>query len=165
MKKTLTMLMVFLIICSFAFGQEWTVESARLEAFGDLKTSIDVAQFPSFDPDFTENQKALREGRERVKDRFVTNEPSIGAYIVSKLDDKSHPKITMMYNNEGQLLTIRLFSGSVYPRKAYTYVVKGDEQHKPGKLLMVSFHVSSREMFNFTPQGECTAHINFNNKE
>ena len=93
--------------------------------------------------------------------RFVTNEPSIRGYIVSELDDKFHPLISMAYSNSGEPLTVRLFSGTGYPRKAYVYVIKGDEKYKPGQLLFVSFHVSGKEMFNFNSEGKCTAHVKF----
>lgn len=79
--------------------------------------------------------------------------------MVSKIDDKGHPLITMAYSNAGELLSVRLFSSDSYPRKAYVYVVKGDNKYKPGQLLFVSFHVSDHEMYNFNSEGKCTAHF------
>ena len=139
--------------------QQWNEESARKEAFKDLKLTVDIEKYPSFDPDFIENQKALKENKQKVGDRYVTMEPSIGGYMVSKIDDKGYPLITMAYSNAGELLTVRLFSSNSYPKNAYVYVVKGDNKYKPGQLLFVSFHVSNHEMYNFNPEGKCTAHF------
>jgi len=138
---------------------QWNEESARKEAFKDLQLTADIKIYPAFDPDFVENQKALKENRRRVGDRFITMEPSIKGYMLSRIDASGHPTITMAYSNTGELLTVRLFSSDTYPKKAYVYIVKGDNAYKPGQLLFVSFHVSDHEMYNFNPEGKCTAHF------
>lgn len=138
---------------------QWNEESARKEVFKDLKLTTDIKAYPATDPDFIENQKALKNNRQRVADRFITMEPSINGYMVSKMDDKGHPSITMAYSNTGELLTVRLFSSNTYPRKACVYIVKGDNTYKPGQLLFVSFHVSDHEMYDFNSEGKCTAHF------
>ena len=144
---------------SSAGEQEWDEDSARKEAFKGLKLTADVSKYPSFDPDFEENQKALEENKQRIGDRFITREPSVGGYMVSKIDDKWRPLISMAYSNTGELLTARLFSSGIYPRKAYVYVVKGNDRYKPGQLLFVSLHVSKHEVYNFNPEGKCTGHF------
>jgi len=157
----------FLSLSHLSCGPVWTEETARKEAFRDVNYNIDITQYPASDPDFQENQNALKTGRGRVGNRFVSSnpEPPVG-YVVSTLDKKGHPIITMFYRKDGSLLSVRLFSRPEYPRVAYIYSVEAAYQEmgkefKPGELLSVSFHISGREAFYFNPDGQCTGHVKF----
>lgn len=71
---------------------------------------------------------------------------------------------TMFYKNDGQLMSIRLFSRREYPRVAYIYCAEqvcddGDEKYQQGELMSVAFHISGREVFYFHPDGQLGAHL------
>ena len=168
MKKTLFIIcMTFLIMCNFACAPKWTEQDARQEAFRDVQYRIDASGYPLIDPDLQENQRALKEGQGRVGDRFISSnpEPPVG-YVVSKLDERNRPRITMFYKKDGRLLSVRLFSKPDYPRVAYIYCaedgyVEDGKEYKAGELMSVSFHISGREAFYFRPNGRCTGHVKF----
>ncbi|MBL7073300.1 MAG: hypothetical protein ISS33_05950 [Candidatus Omnitrophica bacterium] len=157
----------FLSISNFACAQKWTEETAREEAFRDIKYSIDLTQYPTLDPNFEENQKALREGgRQRIADRFITANPVPPIYyVVSKLGNKGDVQSTMFYGKDGRLLSVRLFSCPGYPRVAYFYCVDKescrwkDEEYEPGELMSVSLHVSGSEAFYFRHDSRFSGHV------
>ena len=161
----LIVLLLAIALCQLGCAQRWTAESAREEAFRDIQRQIDVSRYPSRDPDFEENQRGLREGNPIVQDRFVTptGEESLG-YVVSKMDKDGMQRNTMFYKNDGQLMSIRLFSRRQYPRAAYIYCadqtcVNGGEKFQRGELMTVTFHISGREVFYFHPGGRLKAHL------
>ena len=159
-------LLLFFAISLFALtgcGAKWTTERAKEEAFRNVRTKIDVSTYPAKDPDFEENQQALKENKNRVSDRFVTAEPPIG-YVVSKLNKEGHAKITFFYKQDGQLIALRLFSTADFPHSAYIYCaanecIEGDLKYQTGELMSVSFHPSDIEVFYFRPDGHLNAHI------
>lgn len=125
-------------------------------------------QYAAFDPDFQENQKALKAGIEEIGDRFVTKNdaPPFFGYLVSKLDEKRRPGITMFYGNDGHLMILRIFSQPEYPRIAYMYCVEnnlryGGKEFESGELMSVSIRVSEKEDFYFQPDGKFSGHNTF----
>ena len=157
---------VFLCVPYLGYAQRWTEESARQEAFRDVKYHIDVSPYATVDPDFQENQQALKAGIEEVDGRFITKNDELSGYLVSKLDKRRRPLITMFYRDDGRLMYIRLFSGMEYPRVAYIYCVEdncrdGDKIYQPGELRSISLRVSEREEFYFLPDGKFTGRFEF----
>ena len=165
-KIILAVAIAILFLTHFACAARWTEETARQEAFKDIKHHIDVSKYPAFDPNVMENQKAIREGRQRVANRFVTPnpEPPVG-YVVSEVNDKGYPSITMFYGTDGHLVSVREFSGSKFPRTAYIYCINeedckyGNKEYKAGELMSVSLHLPGTEAFYFTPDGKMTGHM------
>jgi len=167
-KKEAFIVFVLFSLCmnNCACTTRWTEETARKEVFHNIKRNINITQYSAIDPNFEENQKALREGRTRVADRFITanSEPSIG-YVVSKMDDGDNVRSTMFYGKDGRLLSVRLFSRQSYPRTAYIYCVdkescrRKNEVYEPGDLMSVSLHISGREKFYFKQNGRFSGHI------
>src|SRR3989338_7678276 len=97
MKRTVFIGLAALVcIVSIGCAKTWTEESAREKAFQNVQYHIDVSKYPTQDPDFHENKRAIKAGQQRVGGRFVTEnpEPPIG-YVVSKMDEKGRPTITM----------------------------------------------------------------------
>ena len=169
MRKIISVVIVLLLsVSGIACGSRWTEETARLEAFSNIRRNIDISQYQLSDPDYAENQNALTSGKQWVEDRFVSKnpEPPIG-YVVSKINRDDFPVITMFYKADGSLISVRLFSKPKYPRTAYIYCVDkeacryGNSEYESGELMSVSFHVSSEEMFYFNPEGESTGHVKF----
>lgn len=167
MKKSCLFFSLILVVGfpQFACASKWTEETAREEAFRNAQGQINISDYPSQDPNFEENQRALQNNEKRVDDRFITAnpEPPIG-YVVSKIDAKGHALITYFYGADGRLITVRLFSAPDYPRSAYIYCIESEcadaeKKYKAGELLSVSFHVSDREVFYFGPDGHLNAHL------
>ena len=165
--KLLTASVALLIgISTLACAAEWTEETARQEAFKDIKRNIEVWEYPAYDPQFTENQAALQQGGGKVADRFVSANPEPPVtYVVSKIGPGG-PTITMFYAADGRLMSVRIFSRAGYPRSAYAYCVadtleNNGKVYKPGELMSVSFHVAGNEMFYFDTEGKLTDHVKF----
>lgn len=150
-----------------ACAAEWTEETARQEAFRDIKRTIEVWEYPAYDPQFTENMQAIQSGGGRFGDRFVTANPEPPvSYIVSKMGSGGAPSITMFYGTDGRLISVRLFSRQEYPRTAYAYCVadgldNGGRIYRSGELMGVAFHVAGNEMFYFDTEGKLTDHVRF----
>ena len=148
--------------CPPASAERWTEENARQEAFRNIQLQADVSRYAAVDPDFEENQKALKLNIETVGNRFITkNDDPIISYIVSYMDDK-----TMFYGSDGHLLAVRTVSGFDYPRIKYIYCVadtcdNDGKEAKSGELMSVSVDVSDNEVFYFLPDGRCTGHLTY----
>jgi len=165
-KIILALAIATIFVIHLACAARWTEETARQEAFKNIQRYIDVSKYPAFDPNVMENQKAIREGRQRVANRFVTPNPEPPAgYVVSELNAKGYPRITMFYGTDGHLMSIREFSRSELPRTAYIYCINekdckfGNKEYKAGELISVSLHLSGREAFYFTPDGKLSGHL------
>ena len=164
MEKIVCIIMTVLIcVCPPASAERWTEESARQEAFRNIQLQTDVSQYAAVDPDFEENQKALKLGIEELGDRFITknDEPPV-SYVVSFDKDGK----TMFYGSDGHLLAVRTVSGFDYPRSKYIYCVASTcdndgEEVKSGELMSVSIDVSDNEVFYFLPDGRCTGHLTY----
>ncbi|MBI3616787.1 MAG: hypothetical protein HY210_00995, partial [Candidatus Omnitrophica bacterium] len=65
MEKIISIIVTVLICstCFLASAETWTEESARQEAFRNIHLQADVSQYAAVDPDFEENQKALKLNR------------------------------------------------------------------------------------------------------
>lgn len=161
MKKVLSIIfLAFFCMFNLSYAQSWTEETARQEALRDIKYNIDVSQYPPIDPDFAENQQAIKKGQEYVKDRFITVHTEPPMYVVSKINNKRIPQITMFYGMDGKLLVVRLFSSSDYPRASYIYRVGDTEngKYQPGQLNSFEFHISLTDSYAFGPDGSFRGH-------
>ncbi|MEI8349475.1 MAG: hypothetical protein WCI77_04935 [Candidatus Omnitrophota bacterium] len=150
------------LLCVFHFGcaQDWNEEKAKQEALRGIKYSIDISQYPAVDPDFDENQQAIKKGQQSIKDRFVTIDTQLPVYVVSKMDNKKNQQITMFYGMDGRLLIVRLFSSPDYPRASYMYCVGDTEngKYQPGQLRSFEFHVSLGHTYFFGADGSFQGH-------
>lgn len=160
---------IFLQLCinfyQISYASAWTPEEAREKAFSSIQSRVDISGYPSKDPNFEENQQALKDNKEMVGDRFITaNDDPLIAYVVSKLDKQGRPLVTMFYGKDGHLNGVRLFSNIDYPKSAYIYCMQdecntGKNKYGVGDLMSVSFHPSEREVFYFSPDRQLDAHI------
>lgn len=166
--RAIVILLAVVGLASRSDGQEWTEEAARKEVFRDIRWMIDPALYPAKDPDYEENQQAMRDrGSGKVRDRFVSANPP-GAepgYVVSKLQSDGLPDMSMQFAPDGRSVSARLFSVEDYPRAAYIYCLSSDcpvtgerRQARPGELVSLSFHPSATEVFYLDVQGRLTMH-------
>ena len=160
---------VALVVLLLFAGADWTTEKAKEQAFQNVQTKIDVTKYPSQDPNFEENQAALKQDNKHVGGRFVTK-ATAGNYVVFeeiKEGEGSLPAQTMFYNKNGHLISIRLSPQKDYPRVAYIYCVQNECEHRKGggpayqsgSLMSVSLHLENGEMFYFTDGGELIRHF------
>jgi len=99
--KRLPLIWAILLFGLGGCGANWTTERAKEEAFRNVQTTIDVSAYPARDPDFEENQQALRAGREQIGDRFVTASPEpYTGYVVSKLGKNNRPPRSKLFFTE-----------------------------------------------------------------
>ena len=165
MKKIIVITSIGLFFFFFGCGKRWTVEGAKQEAFSRVPAQFDISKYPKQDPNFKENQEALKKGEQIVDNRFVTDSPGppVG-YIVSDMIGKGIADMTTFYYPDGRALSIRVFSGPKLPRAAYIYCLdicdsgKG-EIYQTGELVSVAWHVSDREVFYFSPKGKLNGHL------
>ena len=156
MKKVF--LILFFFIAAGASAQNWDVESARKEAFRNIQHKIDITAFSSQDPKYTENLQAIKQGRKRVENRFITGNTE--GYIVSELDEEGNQKMSFFYDRSGHLLIVRLISKSDFPRTEYLYCAEkqclpgNGKTYEKGDLMRVTFHAQPAELFYFTPNGK-----------
>lgn len=58
----------------------WTVGSARVETFKDLKPVLDLSWAPPTDPNFKENKQAINKNQKQIENRVIT-QFSDGGYV------------------------------------------------------------------------------------
>jgi len=160
-------LLVMMLFSMNGYGQEWTEQSARQQAFSTAQQALDMTRFPTQDPNFTENQRAIHDTpAAHIGNRFVTAAPPsqrpIG-YVVSTLDDQDRQVETMYYEPNGRLFFVRLFSSPEYPRTAAIYCgqdecLNAGTIYRKGQLVSVTFQVSESEEFVFDPTGLLRRH-------
>lgn len=160
--QTVCLVAFVMLLPKILFAANWTVESARAEAFHNTEKKIDISAYPSQDPNVRENQVALKEGKQRIGNRYVTSEDF--GYLVSELDESGNAKITMTYANDGHLMSVRIFSSSTYPRTGIVYCGPHNTECSEGELIFVHFYPSKDETFYFNREGKLDIHIR-NGKE
>lgn len=135
----------------------WTVDSARKEAFSDLKPWIDTNSLDPIDPNLIENKVSIK-----LKQRITPSHNFLtlfdeGLYAVAGLCQYT----ASYYSNSGRLLGIEYSSSSpysddhcspVHPSKSYKY------EYPSGKLISINLIVSSNESYTFDVDGTLYNH-------
>ncbi len=158
--KRLFISLIFIILSLplFAFtlqgGITYTVNSARLESFNDVKYKIDVSKYSQFlnDSNFMENKKLLSRNKYKIKDRKLV-EFSDGSYSITYKNNKN---MSFFYNKSGSLTSIQfdlLKKDSVI---RYAYDIKGN-------LESVILCAKNNEQFIFSLNKKLIAHWKGNN--
>lgn len=115
--------------------KHWTIETAKEEAFKNVKYTKDLSMYDAVDPDLFENQQALKEGRINLNNRRITKF-SDGDYGILFFDESSIDK-GFYYDSKGNLkevednlypIKITSFAhfvsvlDKIFPFKAYIYI-------------------------------------------
>lgn len=157
---------LLLLVAIPAFAQEpfmvqvqktYSVDTARQEAFENLKPWVDLSGVQSIDPNLIENRRSVQAGGGEAGDRSITVFNS-GFYTVSAICDLAG----YTYTAAGQLFSVDYTSSPAYhsagmceatfPAKSYKHL------YPSGQLARVSLYVSDHEAFMFLPDGTLDAH-------
>ena len=154
MKKVwILFLVVFLTLPVYAYtlkgGVTYTVESARKEAFADVKYSISsrIIKNNKFDPNYEENKKLIKQGINETNDRRIT-------YFATKrycITYKNNPYISYYYNFNGIINHIEVAQNKKLPLKSALYDING-------KLIRIVLSVSNNDSYIFFPNGQLESH-------
>ena len=104
-------------------GIIYSVNEARIEAFTDIPTKIDIQKYSSHfvDPNYAKNMKAINKNKLNFKDRYI-NFFSSNRYCVTY----KNKKIGYYYDSNGQLSAIEIDINNGYPIKSVEYNLKGE---------------------------------------
>ena len=154
MKKVwILFLVVFLTLPVSAYtlkgGVTYTVESARKEAFADVKYSISsrIIKNNKFDPNYEENKKLIKQGIVETNDRYITYYLNGGYAIVYK----NNLYYEFGYRQDGKLNSVGVRTGLICPIKVFVYDVNN-------KLKEVRLQINLEEAYVFFPNGQLDAH-------
>ena len=154
MKKVwILFLVVFLTLPVYAYtlkgGVTYTVESARKEAFADVKYSISsrIIKNNKFDPNYEENKKLIKQGIVETNDRYITYY-SNGQYGIVY---KNNLYYEFDYLENGKLESVGVRTGLVCPIKVFVYDINN-------KLAEIRLQLSTKESYIFYPNGKLVAH-------
>lgn len=150
----------------------WTVDSARKEAFKDLKPVLDLSWAPPIDPNLIENKQALNNRKKKVGNRVITQFGD-GSYGIQILDEDNYDK-EYYYSSSGELNAIdfRIFPTTIYSLQDFLaseqtdsiYPVKIYKHDYPsGKIIIIALKVKKGEDYIFKPAGELQYHWVGNN--
>lgn len=149
--------------------KSWTVQSARQEAFRNIRVRRDFSAFPNYDPFHKENLSLIKKGITEYHNRSITVFHSDGVIINYGIHILStHPsEINLLdkcfyYSMDGSLKAIDinptlspnniLNENFYYPFKTYKY------NYKNGRLICVALRVAPGESFVFDSGGVLIAH-------
>ncbi len=154
MKKVwILFLVVFLTLPVSAYtlkgGVTYTVESARKEAFADVKYSISsrIIKNNKFDPNYEENKKLIQQGIVETNDRYITYY-SNGQYGIVY---KNNLYYEFDYLENGKLESVGVRTGLICPIKVYGYDANN-------KLTAIRLQLSFDEAYIFSVDGRLLAH-------
>ena len=154
MKKVwILFLVVFLTLPVYAYtlkgGVTYTVESARKEAFADVKYSISsrIIKNNKFDPNYEENKKLIQQGIVETNDRYITYY-SDGQYGIVY---KNNLYYEFDYLENGKLESVGVRTGLVYPLKVYEY-------NSQKALITVRLELNPKDCYVFSANRELIAH-------
>lgn len=145
----------------------WTVDSARKEAFKDLKPVLDLSWAPPIDPNLIENKQAINNHQKKVDNREIILF-SDGAYCVTVFDDDNYDKV-YYYSSAGELIAIDFNiypmrakdlqdflelwgEGKMFPFKVYKHFFP------TGEILNITLTTKNNESFMFEPSGKLQYH-------
>lgn len=150
----------------------WTVDSARDEAFKDLKPTLDLSWAPAIDPNFIENKQAINNHKESVKDRVITLFDD-GSYGIWVLDEDNYDKV-YYYFSSGELVAIDFSIFPTYIKDLQSYFTLQDNMqifpikiykhaYPGGKIINVTLTVKDCDSYMFEPSGALQYHWIGNN--
>ena len=130
-------------------GINYTVQSARVESFDNIKLQINIAKYKKFanDKNYNKNLILINKKTQNYKDRYITSY-SNGAYTICY---KSNIKNSYHYNQNGELIGISITQGKGFPSKRITY-------DSSGNFDSVTLDVSKSEQFIFDKNKKLVAH-------
>ena len=164
MKKTILTFLIALFIAmpvsalTLQGGIEYTVDSARIEAFNNIEKTISIDSFSHDLTDFLqysniENIKngifKLNAGYSRRLLPFYNNNGKLVAYGVCY---DNNPERVLYYSTLGKLIKMEYNPNpDTYPHKNIAYDPKG-------RLYTVSLYVAPGELYNFDKNGDLIVH-------
>jgi hypothetical protein len=172
LKKVIIFLLTFYLFFSGSVKAEtlkggiekvWTVDSAREEAFKNLKPCLDLSWAPPIDPNLIENKQAMNNHQKKINNRYIIifND---GFYGI-KIEDENNYDKAYYYFPSGELGAIDFVKYNVecdfenyksktsrFPAKVYKHVYPG------GRLISVGILINTNETYMFKPSGELYAH-------
>lgn len=107
----------------------WAIDSAREEAFKDLKPVLDLSWALPIDPNLIENKQAMNKHQDNVENRVITTF-SNGGYGVTIFDDDNYNK-TYYYWSTGELIAVEFRRYPIYAKDVQDFL---DLYHQ-GKML------------------------------
>ena len=105
-------------------GVSYSVNTARIESFTNIKYKIDMSLYKEFlrDNDFLENKKLLLKNKLKNKYKKLVKF-SDGSYSVTYKDNKN---VSFFYNAKGCLICIQFNIYTINCKKRYSYDSKGN---------------------------------------
>lgn len=145
----------------------WTIDSAREEAFKNLKSWLNLSWASPIDPNLIENKQALNNRQGRIKNRIITQFDD-GSYGVWVLDEDNYDKV-YYYFASGKLVSIdfSIFptyinnlqdyfkyndTNQIYPIKIYKH------SYPDGKIINITMTVKDGNSYMFKPSGVLEFH-------
>lgn len=146
MKKTLYLLISFLIFVNYSFAAElkggvaFDVNSAREYVQDGQVDSMEISGPYTFKNDSNVQKK-------------VYSYNNSGNIVGITVQYKGEPNKAYIYGPNNNLIYIDKYDKpvNIYPHRGYRYDLNG-------KLILTSLTVSEKELFRFSPEGELIAH-------
>lgn len=146
-----------------SISKESFIDEIKEKAFEDIIYNKNVSMFKPADPDYKENQKAIKNGLYFIKNRYITYY-SNSFYTVNIFDNLTFNRY-FIYTSNGNLVSIcyqkfpkhikdvndyyrSIMDDSIYPLKVYKY------SYPKGDLIDVSYDVTVKHQYVFKPNGE-----------
>ncbi len=144
--------------------KDWSVDSARTEAFRQAKPWVDLSKYPPIDPNLIGNKILISKNQLDSNERHITLF-SDGGYSVRY--DNAITK-GYFYNDEGKLQEVdftfftkniytkddmnKYSDDELYPAKSYKH------EYPSGKIIGIGFYINGSETYIFRPSGELHVH-------
>lgn len=143
--KLILLIFIFLLVNNLAIsktlqgGIEYTVETARIEAFEGIEPKIDVSKHQEYliDKNFEKHMKDISKVKHTYWNRSLTVF-STGSYCVYIFMSS----ISYFYDENGSLTHIAYYLGDNYPKKSIKYDINGN-------LVSVELYVKGDESYIF----------------
>ena len=130
-------------------GVKYTVKQAREEAFANVEYTLpqSIIKANLTDPNYKENQKAIKLGATELPDRSIGYFSDGGYAIIYK----NNKYIVYYYKENGKLYSIEKRESLIAPTKSFDYNVEG-------KLESITLILSPVDMYIFNLKGELKGH-------
>lgn len=135
-------------------GISYTVDSARIEAFTNIQSRININDYKSYfiDPNYVVNKNVINKHKVKIRDRYITffSDKTYAIYY------KKNKSVQFYYDKNGKLDFISFSINKKYPIKVLKY-------DRNGILDSTSLFISNNESFVFDLNKKLIAHWKGNN--
>ena len=130
-------------------GVKYTVKQAREEAFSNVEYTLpqSIIKANLTDPNYKENQKAIKLGATELKDRYIQHF-SDGGYGIAY---KTNLYNVYYYKRDGLLDVIEIWESLTPPMKTMRYNIHGD-------LEEISLFITAENSYVFDINGNLKCH-------